>query len=330
MSIAATIATLRLLHAVNARPHGRRPEVDESELPLSGDNRPASLFEPRRRPKRTLVLVHGVTGRANRDPLIVHLGRSLAALGYRAVVPELTKLSQFQHDPKDIQTVVEAIASCQGLDDRGVGILAFSYGASYALRAAADPKVARTCKALVGFGAYYELLEALEHQRQLLLRNPELERDDADVAYLRYTLLASSREALGLSAEAWLAIDAVLVDFTSPRPLEASLAPLLRYARHVDYVALMQAYQRREFSPALSPAGVLSRLHCSVGLLHDPNDRFVPPNHVTRIADELDRRPNCPRTEILTTPMLSHVRVDPMRGLLDLPKLVRLLDRVLG
>jgi dienelactone hydrolase len=330
MSIAATIATLRLLHAVNARPQGRRPEVDETELPLPGDNRPASLFEPRRRPRRTLVLVHGVTGRANRDPLLVHLGRSLAALGYRAVVPALLQLAQFRHDPKDIETVVEAIASAERLDDRGVGILAFSYGASYALCAAADPRVARACTSLVGFGAYYELAEALEHQRQLLLRSPEIERDDADVAYLRYTLLASSRDVLDLSAEAWQAIDAVLVDFTSPRPLEASLAPLLRYGREIDYVALMQAYQRRELSQLLSPAGILSNLHCSVGLLHDANDRFVPPNHVARIAAELERRPNCPVTEILTTPMLSHVRVDPMRRLFDLPKLIRLLDRVLG
>lgn len=330
MSLASAITALRLIHSVNSRPHGQRPELSESLLPLGPGEPPAALFEPHGLPRRTVVLVHGVTGQANVDPLIVHLARSLGPLGYRCVIPALGQLAQFRHDPSDIRTLVAAIDASHRLDGHRVSLLAFSYGASYALAAVADPSVRDACSSLLGFGAYYELGEALEHQRQLLLRCPNLEHDDADIAYLRYTLLACHRDELKLSAEAWAAIEPILVNFTKRRPLEQNLAPLLQYAKGIDFVALMQSYQMRELSPLLSPANTLSGVRCRVGLLHDPNDRFVPAHHVDRIRDALDVRHHSTPTEVLTTPMLSHVQVDPLRRLFDLPKLIRLLEPALG
>jgi pimeloyl-ACP methyl ester carboxylesterase len=330
MSLASTTTVLRLLYYVNSRRYGNQPGPRESSLPLGYGEASAALFEPLGRPKRTLVLVHGVSGQASHDPHIVNLARSLVPLGYRSVIPELGGMARFSHDPRDIDTLVAAIDAAHRLDGHRISMLAFSYGASYALVAAADPRVRDACAALVGFGAYYDLGEALEHQRQLLLRCPDLEQDCADIAYLRYTLLSSHRDELGLSDEAWAAIDPILVNYTTRVPLENKRGPLLRYAKGVDYVALMESYQRRKLSPLLSPASTLHNVRCRVGLLHDPNDRFVPAHHAERIRSILDARPHVEPTEILTTPMLSHVQVDPMRRLLDLPRLVRLLEPALG
>jgi pimeloyl-ACP methyl ester carboxylesterase len=329
MTFQAAITTLRLLHAVQSHPLGQLPNVLESEVELADGAGQASLFEPRRCPQRTIVLVHGVTGRANADPLLVQLARALSALGTRCVVPAVRHLSQFRHDARDIQTVAAAIMLAHELQHGRVGVFGFSYGASYALCAAGVPQARYACSALVGFGAYYDLAEALEHQRQQLLASPDLERDDADIAYLRYTLLACHREELGFCAEAWHEIDAILVNFTSPRPIEATRAPLLRYARGVDFVKLMESYQRRKVSPLLSPAANLSNLRCQVGLLHDPNDRFIPPSHAERIRQELAARECSAPVEVLTTPMLSHVHVSPMRRIFDLPRLFHLLEPVL-
>ena len=276
------------------------------------------------------MLVHGVTGRANQDPLLVHLARSLAALGFRCVVPSLRYLSCFCHDPRDIVTLIEAIDAAAQLSDNVVAVLAFSYGASYALSAAADPRVSTLCSDLVGFGAYYDLSDALEFQRKLLLRNPRIEDDDADLAYLRYTLLACHRAELDLPTEAWKEFDPILVNFTSPRPISQIRSPLLRFARDVDFVGLMHAYQHRNHSKTLSPAGVLSALRCTVGLLHDPDDRFVPPEHVERIRAVLDARPSALPAAVLTTAMLSHVQVNPLRRILDLPRLIAVLEPILG
>lgn len=329
LTAGTAVTTLRLLYSVNSRRRGPRRSVRESEIPLGADAT-ASVFEPTRTPHKTLVLVHGVTGRAHRDPLLVHLARSLAGLGYRCVVPSLLHLSRFRHDASDIRTIVSAIQAAAQGQPKHPAILAFSYGASYALCAAADPSVADKCSALLGFGAYYELQEALQHQYELLLSSPDVAAGDADLTYLRYTLLASHRDQLNLSEEAWQHLEPVLVNFTGPGPLAPKLAPLVRYASHIDYAALMRSYMARDHSDSLSPNSCLHAVRCWVGLLHDPSDRFVPSQHAERIRADLDARKDTPRTMVLTTPMLSHVQVDPLRRIIDLAGLMRVLNPILS
>lgn len=322
--------TGRLLACVLARPHGERRSVREVPFEQPGAQRPWRLYEPRGPIRGTLVLVHGVTARAAEDPLLVHLARCLGSLGYRCLTPALERLAGFEHSTQDVDTVEAAYARASELQGGRVGVLGFSYGASYALRAAARDAVRERCLALLVFGAYHSLPEALEHQRQWLVRSPDPARDDVDLAYLRYTLLICHREQLDLPVAAWRAIEAALANFTSPAPVAERRAALLRYASHVDYVDLMERYQRRDLSPELSPAGRLGRIRCSVGLLHDATDRFVPPSHAERLARELGARDDATQTRSLVTPMLSHVRVDPWRSLRDLPMLVRMLEPVLG
>lgn len=287
------------------------------------------MFEPLRPPRKTLVLVHGVTGRAHRDPLLVHLARSLTELGYRCVVPRLLHLSRFRHDERDIRTVVSAIDLASQGQSTAPAILAFSYGASYALCAAADPTVADKCSALLGFGAYYELEDALQHQYRLLLSSPEVAAGDADLTYLRYTLLSCHRDQVALTHEAWQQLEPVLLNFTGPGPLQPKLAPLVRHASHIDYAALMRSYLARKHPASLSPRSCLHAVQCWVGLLHDPNDRFVPRQHAEQIRAALDARVDAPATAVLTTPMLSHVQVDPLRRVMDLPGLMRVLNPIL-
>lgn len=330
MKPAAFYTTLRLLQSYLLVAHGPRRGVTESREFGEGAPFPTIVYRPTKPNRRTLVLIHGVTGRATDDPSLVHLARSLAGLGYTCVTPPVTRLAQFHHDPADIDEIVQGIRYASELAESPVGILGFSYGSSFALSAAADPRVAEHCRAVLGFGAYFDLPEALEHQRQLLLRHPDPAQDDADLAYLRYTLLACQRDYVALPAEAWETIDPLLRCFTSRAPIEDKRAPLLKYASHINFVELMQHYQASNLPEALSPKSVLGLIRCPVGLLHDPGDRFVPAAHAERIREVLDRRPSAAKTLVLTTPMLSHVQVNPRRNLLDLPKLVDLLQLVLG
>ncbi len=277
------------------------------------------------RPTRTAVLVHGVTGRGSRDPALVQLARSLARHQIRSVIPELTHLAQFAHHPEDVATVVRSVGFAAEAARGPVVMLGFSYGGAYALRAAADPSVAEGCRALVTFGAYHDLDGVLEHQRRLLAEHPDLRHDDADLLYLRATLLRASSEWVSLSTRAWREIDAVLRDFTSPGDLEQKRRPLLEHARHLDYAELMSRYQTTKFAPELSPRGALSTIRASVGLLHDPKDRLVPQSQAKALENELRRSPRCPRVRVLATPMLSHVEIHPLDRLRDLPALVLLL-----
>ena len=329
MKPSSLIRTLRLLGGYLLSPRGPRRSVTESRYFDATSPFATVVYTPKAPAKGTVVLVHGVTARATDDPSLVQLARTLGAIGYCCVTPPLTKLAQFSHDLADVEAVANGIDRAAQLSQRKVGVLGFSYGASFALCAAAHPRAREHCSALLGFGAYYELSAALEHQRQLLLRSPDLLQDDADLAYLRYTLLACHRDQLSLSAEAWNEIRDTLMRFTTQTPVEEKRAPLIKHARQIDFVDLMQRYQARDIPATLSPKASLSDIVCPVGLLHDPHDRFVPNSEVERLREALDLRPGVKKTQVLTTPMLSHVQVDPRKNLTDLPQLTSLLDLVL-
>jgi hypothetical protein len=182
---------------------------------------------------------------------------------------------------------------------------------------------------MVGFGAYCELDSALEHQERLLVSRPDPSEDDSDLLYLRYTLLVAHRAELDLSPLAWADIDQTLTDFMDPAPLSERQRALMQHARHLDYAQLMAAYRRRVLPRALSPKGRLNGVQCPFALLNDPNDRFIPPDQVELLRRELDTRIGVAKTAALTTRMLSHVRVDPMRNVYDAWRLVRLLSPLL-
>jgi hypothetical protein len=273
-----------------------------------------------------MTLIHGVTAHASEDVNLVHLARCIASLGHPCLTPALDGLAHFIHTDMDVATVADAFQHALNLFSVPTGVWAFSYGASYALSAAARPECHKACRFIVGFGAYYRLESALEHQRQLLEKNIDPMTDDSDLLYLRYTLLVCQRKRLSLPATAWSSIESALSDFMLPTPLHEKQQALLQYARHIDYVDLMANYQRQVLSSALSPAGCLQQVTCPVALLHDPRDRFIPPDEVQLIQQELDCRSHVPKIRTLTTPMLSHVRVDPMRNLYDAWRLIRLLS----
>jgi len=330
MKPTSVLRTLRLLRGYLMRPHGVNPNVIESRFFRTNERYATIVYSPPHRVGKTVVLIHGVSGRASDDPSLVHLARNLCVLGYRVVTPALAQLAQFRHSLSDVDAAAQGIAYAAELAQSKIGVFSFSYGASFALCAAAHPIARKCCSGVVGFGAYYQLADALEHQRKLLIQCPDLSQDDADLAYLRYTLLASHRDEISLSEDAWAEIEPILINYTTRTPIEVKRAPLLKHTRHIDYVDLMQRYQARTLPDTLSPRAVVSNILCPVGLLHDPADRFVPANQSELIATKLNERPSVARTLVLTTPMLSHVQVDPRRNLRDFPKLVNLLDIVLG
>jgi len=329
MILGSTVLLARLLYDVLRRGEGPRRGVTERVVAERGSF-PDLEYRPRGRSLGTLVLVHGVTARASRDRQLVQLARALAARGYRCRTPALHDLARFSHDPSDIDGLAESIATAAEDTGGPVGVLGFSYGASYALAAAADRRARDSCRALVAFGAYYRLSEALAHQRQWLEKNPDPSSPDSDLLYLRYTLLACHRQEIDLPERAWQDIDRALLDFTARGPIGPKQRPLLEHARHIDYLGLMDSYLRRSLSERLSPASRLAEVRCGVGLLHDPEDRFVPARHTAEIARELDQRPRAVPTQVLTTPMFAHVRVVPGRQLLHLFRLARLMEPLLG
>ena len=236
MKMANALTLSRLMWDYLKGVRGPRPKVSETVLERAHDGYPLILYSNESIVCGTVVLVHGVTARASEDPNLVHLSRCIASLGYRCLTPSLIGLANFRHDASDINIVAAAMRRASEIESGRVGVLAFSYGASYALTAAAQPTTRDCCRAIVAFGAYYLLSEALEHQRLLLAQNPDPRLDDSDLLYLRYTLLACQFPELGLSERAQRDIRSTLVDFMSPTPLEARQRALLEHAGGFDYL----------------------------------------------------------------------------------------------
>jgi pimeloyl-ACP methyl ester carboxylesterase len=320
-----SVTALRLMWHFLKGLRGPRAEVQEATLSRSPLGHPWLVYSPRRVTGPAITLIHGVTARASEDLNLVHLARGIARLGHPCLTPPLDGLAHFKHVESDVTTVADALCRSRELFGTSTGVWAFSYGASYALSAASRLECRHVCRMIVAFGAYFRLQSALAHQRQLLLARVDPAADDADLLFLRYTLLICQREQLDLPERAWAEIEAVLADFMVPGSLEEKKRPLLEYASDLDYADLMARYQERPLSSALSPAGNLHDIDCPVALLHDPNDRFIPPDQVSLIETELESRRGAPKTRALTTPMLSHVQVDPMRNLIDAWRLIRLL-----
>ena len=320
-----TFSLIRLVADYLKGKRGPRADVTETVLERHERGYPLVQYESRRNSSGTIVLIHGVTAKASEDPNLVHLARCIARVGFRCLTPPLVGLAGFAHDASDIERVAQSYVRARDIAGEPVSVLAFSYGASYALSAAAEPRAQDCCRSILGFGAYYLLSEALEHQRKLLVEHHDPLLDDSDILYLRYTLLACQREELGLSMEAWRHIDETLSNFTVALPLEEKKRALLDHAGQFDYVELMERYQSKSLPSILSPAGRLHRITCPVSLLHDPNDRFVPSDHLNRLLDELDQRPGTKAARALKTPMLSHVQVNPLVNLRDTWRFLRLL-----
>jgi len=320
-----TFSLIRLVANYLKGKRGPRADVAETVLERHEGGYPLVQYESRRNSRGTIVLIHGVTPTASEDPNLVHLARSIARAGFRCLTPPLPGLAGFAHDARDIERVARSFVRARNIASERVSVLAFSYGASYALSAAAEPMAQDCCRSILGFGAYYLLSEALEHQRKLLVEHHDPLLDDSDILYLRYTLLACQREEIGLSEGAWRDIDETLTNFMVASPLEEKKRALLEHAGQFDYVKLMERYQSRSLSSILSPAGRLHRVTCPISLLHDPNDRFVPSDHLNRLREELDQRPGLKPARTLKTPMLSHVQVNPLVNLRDTLRFIRLL-----
>ena len=113
-----------------------------------------------------VVLVHGMTAMGKADHRLIAFAESLARLGFAALVPDLPGMRRFRPEEADISRIERAFSwmtrSGAGRFNR-CSLLAFSFAAGPALRAAGRPAVREKVAAFIGVGAYYDLKNVLRH-----------------------------------------------------------------------------------------------------------------------------------------------------------------------
>ena len=131
-------------------------------LRLDGTPDEAEVFVIPGGKQRAAVLIFlGATVHGTDDPEAVKLGWALARTGFAVMFYWSETMGQEARlDADDIPNVVAAfehLARQEYVDPERVGLAGFSVGASFALVAAADPRIADDIAFVNSFGGYYDL-----------------------------------------------------------------------------------------------------------------------------------------------------------------------------
>jgi len=141
------------------RPFAKR--VTQSRTHLA-DGVDGDLYDPGV-PAPALLLVPGGAPGGAQDPAMIRLARSFACARRMVFVPDLA-LSRQTFEWSDIEALRAAVLALRGSPDRprSVGMVGLSYGGSFGLIAAEDPKVAAALSFVAVFGSYVRLLNVIQ------------------------------------------------------------------------------------------------------------------------------------------------------------------------
>ncbi len=304
------------------RPH-RRVEEEHGLTTASGVV--YDWFEPRGESEATVIPLHGATLNGKDDVRLQHFARSLCISGATCAVPSLPALSDMRWEPGDIDALTEVIDQAAGRSGQPVGLIGFSFAASYALLAAARERVAERVRFVIGIGAYHRFPDVYQHFMASREQDPA-EGDQAawdDRIYLHLTIAHRQADHLDLPPDLRASVDDLLHRFCNRSDTAEKRTFFERHLRGLDLVPVDTARQDAADLEALSPAGKLSGLRCRVGLVHDPADGIVPAAHADRLAAELAGLPGGDRHRVLVSPLMRHVN---LTGALNLKQVLKLYD----
>lgn len=135
---------------------------EEMYVDVAGERREATLYLPDRpRPAPGWVVLHGLTVPGRRHKAMTRFVRSLAGSGAAVLVPDVPAWRELRLDLEAARQTIAAgahvLAHRSEVRPGGVGAIGFSFGATQAIMAFADPDIRRDLKAVVSFGGYADV-----------------------------------------------------------------------------------------------------------------------------------------------------------------------------
>lgn len=298
-------AGLLLLRNTRPRPGGQENAqiVESRRSTVQGIE--YDLYEPQSPPKKTFIMMAGLTLLGERDPRLVNFARSFAESGFRVAAPALPGLKTFRYEVDDLTAMIDLVTALNSRYGGAIGITAFSAGAGLALTVATDPTLAGIVDPLLLFGPYYSLPELWHTIVDRPSHTPASDDEWNHYIWIQLVLAFRVLDSLDLDQSE----KSELIDLLENYCWEPSLErKKLFYEQTLkgqsaihDQTLDDQALQE------LSPCGKLGKLTSRVLILHDSHDPAIPPQHSKRIYDELCLRGIPGAQKLLVTPLLSHV-----------------------
>jgi len=252
-----------------------------------------------------VVLALGVHPPPLDDPDIVRVASAMARSGAVVGVPESTALRQTRipsDEPTHLADAVLAMQALPEVNDERVGLAGFSAGASLALIAAADPRIADVVRYVSVFGGYASaetLLVDVATRSMALDGEVVAWAPDAGIrrdilALLLAAVEPGSRDVLRAALEPIVAAD------EPPAGPDPALAAALEGDALAVYL-LLTAPERdaaqaaigrlspplREELRLISPLAFVDGLRAPVLLMHGENDSAIPISHALALSEAL-------------------------------------------
>ena len=238
---------------------GPRQKVSERlDLDLSG-RVTCDVYAPSRRAKsaRTMVAVHGVTFAGCKDSRLVHFARCLARSNVTCVVPSLPCLSAGDFDPADIGRLEAAIEYASERYDSPLGLVGFSFGASYALVAACRPAIAAKLRYLLSIGAYYSLGDVFARYVDASESAARSDEDWDNYIYLHVVMAHQHPDFLGQSGVARGAVQDLFQRYCHHSSIAGSL--MQRSANSIPTVVRRNQRRRHGVIPLSFSVSAITR-----------------------------------------------------------------------
>jgi pimeloyl-ACP methyl ester carboxylesterase len=264
---------------------------------------PGDLYSPGQ-PAPAIVLIPGAAPGGKDDARVIRVARALAKAERVVFVPTL-ELAERRFEEEDIDRIARSAAALAAHElVRGrVILLGFSYGGSFGLVAAADPRLDGRLAQVAVFGAYYDLVGLV----QAVTTGVSLV-DGRRIAWnghpLAETILRSRAVTLAPAKEQ----NALLAALETGSPKDLSPRARAIYdllvnedpARTFDLAARLPK-PARDVLARFSPSSVADRIDVPVVAMHSTDDPAVPFGEALRLERGI------PGTRLMSVEVFSHV-----------------------
>ena len=280
--------------------------------------------------RAAVLLFLGANAAGRDDKEVLNLGNSLARAGFVVMFhwsPTMALRSNI--DPVEIDSLVSAFQYLRAqdfVDQDRLGIGGFCVGASFALVAAADPRIRDDVVFVNAFGPYFDaryLLMQLASRSRVYQGTRELwDPDPLTLRVFANELIETLEDPRGQQALSRLFLegqDVPEVELSDLPPGAQRVRQLLEGTNLEEAEGIYQDLpaEFRASMDHISPSAHVADLKARIMILHDRNDRLIPAAESRRLADALEERGNYRYTEVLA---FEHVRPASGGGLWQLVK----------
>jgi pimeloyl-ACP methyl ester carboxylesterase len=290
----------------------------------------------------TVVLVPGVTPRGRDDPRVIAFANTLARAGFAVVVPDLPRMRALQVTADDADPIADAIAYAdRHAAGAAVGVAAVSFAVGPAVLALERPAARQRTDFVLTIGGYYDLTALITYITTGWYRERPAEpwRQRPAKRYGKWVFALSNvariedpgdRARLAAMARRKLNdADAPIEDLVAGLGPEGQSVHALLVNRDPErtpaLLAALPAALRAEIDRLDLAQRTLATLDPTFFLIHDRDDRIIPPAHSEALAAALPEG----QAHVYVVGGLDHAQPEEL-GARDSLRLIGAVYRILG